>query len=228
MTMPDLSLLHVARPAALGANTDDARPPLLILLHGVGSNEQSMAALAPAFDERFIVLSVRSPIVLRPGSFAWFHVTFGSQGPVINAAEAEAGWSMLAQFIDEAVAAYDADPERVFVAGFSQGGIMSLAAMLTTPERVAGAVSMSGRLLPEVLPNAVAHGRLAAKPALIVHGTRDDKLGIQFARSARETLETLGLDLTYRELPMGHQVTRESLDEVVSWLASRLDARVTT
>src|SRR3954463_730049 len=104
--MPDLSLVHVARPAAPGANLDDARPPLLILLHGVGSNEQSMAALAPSFDPRFIVLSVRSPIVLGPGSFAWFHVTFASQGPVIDAAEAEAGWSTLARVIDEAVVAY--------------------------------------------------------------------------------------------------------------------------
>ena len=228
MTMPPLSLVHVARPAVPGANLDGARPPLLILLHGVGSNEQSMAALAPAFDARFVVLSVRSPIVLGAGSFAWFHVTFGSQGPVIDAAEAEAGWSMMARLIDEAVVAYDADPERVFVAGFSQGGIMSLATLLTAPERVAGAVSMSGRLLPEVVPNAVAADRLLGKPALIVHGTLDDKLGVHFARSARAVLETLGLDVSYRELSMGHQVTRESLDEVVSWLASRLDARVAT
>jgi phospholipase/carboxylesterase len=228
MTVPNLSLSHVARPAALGATADGARPPLLILLHGVGSNEQSMAALAPSFDPRFIVLSVRSPIALGPRSFAWFHVTFSSQGPVIDAAEAEAGWATLARFIDEAVAAYDADPERVFVAGFSQGGIMSLAALLTTPERVAGAVSMSGRLLPELLPNVTQPDKIAGKPALIVHGTRDDKLGIHFARSARDTLETLGLDLSYRELPMGHQVTRESLDEAVSWLAARLDVEVTT
>ena len=226
MTMPELSLVHLTRPAAAGANREGARAPLLILLHGVGSNEQAMAALASAFDPRFIVISARSPIVLGPASFAWFHVTFTNQGPVIERAEAEAGWGMLASFIDEAVGAYAADPERVFVAGFSQGGIMSLAALLTAPQRVAGAVCMSGRLLPEVLPNVAERRLLDRKPVLIVHGTRDETLGIEFARSARETLETCGLDITYREFPMGHQITLESLDEVTTWLALRLDATV--
>lgn len=218
-----LSLAHVVRAPHPGANPDGVRPPLLILLHGVGSNEGSMAALAPAFDRRFLVLSVRSPLVLGPRSFAWFHVSFTPQGPVIAAEEAEAGWRKMAGFIDEAVAAYGADPARVFLAGFSQGAIMSLATLLTSPERVAGGAAMSGRLLPEVLPHAAAPDRLRGKPVLVVHGTADEKLGIHFARSARDRLGQLPLALTYRELAMGHEVTPESLGETARWLTTRLD-----
>ena len=69
-----LSLVHIVREPAANAATSGERPPLLLLLHGVGSNEQSMASLASAFDSRFIVMSVRSPIVLGPNAFAWFHV----------------------------------------------------------------------------------------------------------------------------------------------------------
>jgi phospholipase/carboxylesterase len=221
--MTTLPLVHEARPATAGANAPGERPPMLILLHGVGANEQQMAQLAPAFDPRLVVVSVRSPLVFGPNAFGWFHVTFTTQGPVIVADEAAAGWARLAQFITGAVAAYGADATRVYIAGFSQGGIMALATMLTAPQLLAGAISMSGRLLPEVLPHAAPVDALRGKPVLIVHGIADEKLGIQLARWARTQLEQLPVALTYRELPMGHVLTSESLALVTSWLSAQLD-----
>jgi phospholipase/carboxylesterase len=223
--MRTLSLVHEVRPAAPRTEADVERPALLILLHGVGANERQMAQIAPAFDPRFVVVSARSPLALGPTAFAWFHVTFTGQGPVIAAEEAAAGWTLLARFIDEAVDAYGADPAQVYVAGFSQGGIMALATLLTAPGKVAGAVSMSGRLLPEVLPHAAPHDALRNKPLLIVHGTGDEKLGIHLARWAREQLERLPVALTYRELPMGHTISDDSLGVVTSWLSAALDER---
>jgi len=222
----DIGLPHVVREPTAGADRDGRRPPLLILLHGVGSNETSMARLAPALDARFLILSVRSPIELGPNAYGWFHVAFTPQGSKIVVDEAVAGWQRIARLIDDAVRAYDADPARVYLAGFSQGAIMSLATLLTAPEKVAGVAAMSGRLLPEVLPYAAPPEALAGKPVLILHGTQDDKLGIHLARSARETLARFPLDLTYRELPIGHLVSQESLAEVSAWLTSRLDSEV--
>lgn len=219
-SLPVLPLTYLLRRPAPA--DDGARPPLLILLHGVGSNERSMAQLAPAFDRRFLVLVARSPLVLGPDSFAWFRVRFTAAGPEIDAAEARAAWTLLARFIDEAVSAFGADPARVFIAGFSQGGIMSLAGLLTTPDRIAAAVMMSGRLLPEVLPHAASAARLKGKPLLIVHGTADEVLGIEYGRSARDKVTPLGVELTYQEFPMVHQVTPESLAVVTRWLSARL------
>jgi phospholipase/carboxylesterase len=211
-----LSLVHTRRAAQ---RTDGGRPPLVLLLHGVGSNEQSMASLANTLDPSMEVLCVRSPITLGAGSYAWFHVQFTAQGPVINPDEAAAGWASIAQFATEAVTAYDADPARVVVGGFSQGGIMSLAAMLTAPQVFAGAMCLSGRLLPEVWPNRVSDDALRGKPVLIVHGTADSKLGIHFARSAKERLETVPIALTYVELPVEHQITQETVTRLHEWLA---------
>lgn len=104
---------------------------------------------------------------------------------------------------------------------------MALASMLTAPEKLAGAVSMSGRLLPEVLPHAAALNALRDKPVLIVHGTADEKLGIQLARWAREQLEQLPIALTYRELAMAHTITPQSLGVVTSWLSAQLDGAAT-
>lgn len=213
-------LHHLTRPAQPGAG----KPPMLILLHGVGSNERDMAALAPAIDPRFLVLSVRSPLQLGPDAYAWFNVRFTASGPVIDASQAEAGWKTLGRFIRDAVGHYGADASQVYVAGFSQGGIMSLAALLTEPGLVAGAVSMSGRLLPEVLPHATAQAQLAGKPVLLVHGIADARLAVTYARQAKSTLERLGLDITYQEFPMGHEITSGSAAFLASWLKARLDA----
>ena len=203
---------------------DGGRVPLLVVFHGVGSNERDMAMLAPSFDPRFVVVSVRSPITLGPDSYGWFHVQFTSGGPVIDAEEARVAWTTIAVLVDELVEEQGADPAQVYLAGFSQGGIVSVATVLTAPEKVAGVVCMSGRLLPEVLPFAVAPTRLVGKPMLWVHGTHDAVLPVALARTAVPELERRGVSVEYHEFTMGHEVSRASLDRVVRWLGDRLDA----
>lgn len=216
---PRLSLTYRLRGAP---PADLAAPPLLILLHGIGGNELAMAALAPAFDARFLVLSARSPVEVAPFSFAWLAVELTPDGPRVDAAEARRAWETLVAFIDEAVAAFEADPGRVFLAGFSQGGIVALAALLTAPEKIAGVVCMSGRLLPEALPAAADEDRLRGKPTLIIHGVHDETLSIEYGRRAAGTLTEMHLAVEYRELDLGHATSDESIAIASRWLSDRL------
>lgn len=222
--MTGFSRPHIVRTHAPGRLVRGQLPPLLLLLHGIGSNEQSMAVLARSFDPRLVVVAVRSPLQLGQNSFAWFHVTFTPAGPVINEPEARAAWTQLPQLIDEAADAFGADPDRVYLGGFSQGGIVSLATLLTAPEKVAGTIVMSGRLLPEVLPHVVAPERLTRKPLLLLHGTEDRTLPLSYAHHARAHLSQLPVALSYAELPIGHSVTPESLAVASTWLTAQLDA----
>lgn len=183
-----------------------------------------MAALAGSFDDRFLVLSPRAPMELQPFAFGWLNVTFTPNGPVIDGDEAVAGWTGMAAFVDEAVHAYGADANRVFLAGFSQGGILALMTLLTAPDRVAGAVCMSGRLPAEVLPHVAAPDRLRGKPALIVHGREDQTIPIHYGRGANEVLQRLELDVAYHELDLGHRTSDASIAIVADWLSARLDA----
>ncbi len=182
-----------------------------------------MASLAGRFDPRFLVISARSPIEMGPFAFGWLNVTFTPEGPVVDRAEAQAAWTRVATFIDEAVVAYEADPARVFIVGFSQGGIIALATMLTAPEQVAGVACMSGRLLPEVLPHVVRPDRLRDKPVLIVHGVRDETLGVAYGREAFRALQRFPLALEYREFDMGHTTSDQSMDIVSDWVTAALD-----
>jgi phospholipase/carboxylesterase len=219
MSAARLSLHHLLRPPKVAAGI----PPLLILLHGIGSNEDDLFALGPYLDERFLILSARAPITLTPGSFAWFPVEFISETPRIDPVEAERSRSKILEFIREALHAYNADPTRVYLMGFSQGAVMSLSVMLTQPEALAGVVAMSGRILPEVKPNAVSPDRLNGFPILVQHGEYDNVLPVSHGRASRDYLSTLPVNLTYREYPMAHQITEESLSDIRGWLSGQLD-----
>jgi phospholipase/carboxylesterase len=217
--MKTLPLVHLVRQPIIEADT----PPLLLLLHGIGSNEHDLYGLAPFLDKRFLIISVRAPNTLGPGSYAWFEVDFTPQGPVINPKQEEASRETLISFLKEAITAYGADPKQVYLMGFSQGAIMSASVALTQPELVAGAVLMSGRILPEIQPLIASKEELEGLPFIVVHGTADTVLSITYGRASRELLASLPVDLTYHEYSMGHEVSQESLSDVTAWLTEQLD-----
>jgi phospholipase/carboxylesterase len=217
--MKPLSLVHLVSQPKIESST----PPLLLLLHGVGSNEHDLFGLVPYLDKRFLIISVRAPNTLGPGSYAWFDVDFTPQGPAINPAQAEASRKVLITFLDEAVNAYDADPKQIYLMGFSQGAIMSASIALTQPQLVAGVVLMSGRILPEIQPLIASNEELSGLPFLVVHGTADIVLPISYGRASRQLLSSLPVELTYHEYRIGHEVSQESLADVTAWLSARLD-----
>ncbi|MGH2625812.1 MAG: alpha/beta hydrolase [Anaerolineales bacterium] len=225
---PDLGLHHLVHPPSPAAQ--ERQPPLLLLLHGVGSHEADLFTLAPMLDRRLLCLSLRAPFALASGSYAWFEVELSPVSPVIDAAQAEESRRRVAEFIPRAVEHYRADPERVFLLGFSQGAIISLALCLTRPELLAGVVALSGRTLPELFTQeGPLAGRLAppealkGMPILVLHGTHDPVLPIHFGRDTRERFGALAVDLMYQELPMAHTISPEALVIVQRWLSDRLD-----
>lgn len=220
MTLQPLSLTHlVQEPSQTGAG----KPPLLVLLHGVGSNEQDVFALASYADPRFFVVSARAPLVLGPNAFGWYRVQWTESGPQHDPAEAQAGRAAASAFIAEALSAYDLDAGRVYLAGFSQGAITSLGIALTAPETIAGAVIMSGCLLPEVRQEMAPPGQLQGLPLLVVHGTQDTVLPVAIGREIKQALSALPVDLTYKEYDIAHQVSAQSLGDISAWLSHRLD-----
>jgi phospholipase/carboxylesterase len=200
-------------------------PPVLMMLHGVGSNEQDLMSLAPMLDPRFFVISARAPITLQHGSYAWYHVQFTQTSQIINREEAESSRVRLLEFVREVIESYNVDADRFYLMGFSQGCIMSLSAALIQPRLFAGIVGISGRLLPDLLDKLAPAADLKQLPVLIVHGTGDRVLSIEYGRAIRDALDKLPVDLTYREYPMGHSISNQSLADIERWLTQRLDSK---
>jgi phospholipase/carboxylesterase len=217
-----LNLIHNVRHTLKPSN---GKPPLLILLHGVGSNEHDLFGLTPYFDDRFIIAAARAPYTLQPGSYAWYHIEFVPGDFIMNEEEAESSRKLLSQFIQDATREYDADPKRVFIGGFSQGAIMSEFVSLVNPELVAGAVLMSGRTLP-LLRRLSLDGAVKSLPMFVQHGEFDQVIPIKHGRDTRDFLSSLSVPFEYHEYAMAHQISEESLSDVDAWLTKQLDSSV--
>lgn len=222
MHIHTLSLAHLVQEPRLRTS---GKPPLILLLHGVGSNEADLFSLASYLDARFFIVSARAPVVMGAGSYGWFNIEFTPQGLVADLEQAKGSLELLRGFIDELVATYEVDERCVYLAGFSQGAMMSLALMLTHPQKIAGVVAMSGRIPSQAVKHGLDLKALTGMPVLVTHGLYDPVLPVEHARDARKYFETLPVDLTYREYPMGHEVSAESLRDVTAWLSKSLDAR---
>jgi phospholipase/carboxylesterase len=197
-------------------------PPLLVLLHGIGADEDDLFPLAGKVDPRFRVVSLRAPHPYG-GGFAWFHVGFGFAGRLrADVAQAAAALADLVRWLGAAPGRLGTDPRRTFLLGFSQGAMMSLAALGAAPERLAGVVALSARDPGEVVAPNASEAAVARVPVLLCHGTGDDVIPVALGRAARETLATRVRDLTYREFPIGHAISGEEMQVVAAWLAERL------
>lgn len=224
MSNQNFSLFHQAAPSK---SSIGGKPPLLLLLHGYGANEEDLFSLAPYLDERFLVVSARAPVSLRGMGYAWFNLGFTPQGIAVDPEEIETARVTLRTFIGEIVTAYECDPNAVYLAGFSQGAMMSLAVALTCPGLVAAVVAMSGRLLPQTVEMITDKDTLLALPVFVAHGTRDGVVPISHARETKARLMELPVALTYREYDMAHEVSAESLEDVNEWLSAQLDRAAT-
>ncbi len=198
--------------------------PLLVLLHGYGSNEEDLMGLSAYLDARFLLVSIRAPYALDMGGFAWFSLDFTAEKLVPDLAQAHLAQAQLIEVLDELKREYSIDLQRVYLLGFSQGASMAVGAGLRIPELVAGLVSLSGYCPAEIVPEEtlVQHDGL---PLLMTHGLQDPVISITQGRASRDVLACLPLALDYREYPMGHEINMACLQDVSAWLVQQLDKK---
>jgi phospholipase/carboxylesterase len=212
-----VSLFHVVREPV----PSTPRPPLLVLLHGIGADENDLLPLAEALDPRLLCVSVRAPHEAPPMGYAWYSIDWSVSPPSADLDQAERSREALCALVPELSARYGTDPARTFLLGFSQGAAMALAVALTRPDLVRGAVLHSGRVLPGLEARAAPAEALSRLEVLALHGIHDEVLPIERGREIRDLLERLGDRLVYREHDAGHFVSDETLADVRAWLAAR-------
>ena len=209
-------VIEPRRPSAGG-------PPLLVLLHGIGADENDLAPLAMHLAGRLRVVSLRAPRPWSPGH-AWFHLDFRADGTIIpDVAQARATLADLTRWLEQAPDRHHTDERRTYLLGFSQGAMMALGVLRTVPQRLAGVIALSGRGPEGLFPEAAPRAAIAKVPLLVAHGTADPILAVQNGRQIRDAFATISEDLTYQEFPIGHAISEAELALVASWLTQHLD-----
>lgn len=226
MLFDSLPIRHVARPPKA---RDGAKPPMLVLLHGIGSNEQELLDLTSGFDPRFYTLSLQAPTRLGKDAYGWYELAFTPSGQRLNPAQVEASRLKLIDFLKAAPDHYQADPDQVYLFGFSQGATLSLSLLLTAPVWVKGVVSVAGRVLPQLIQaNTPLSGKLAGEDALrgrilfLGHGENDEVVPVSFGRQAEALFQRSPVEYTYREYMMGHEISPKCLREIDLWLRTQI------
>lgn len=188
---------------------------LLVLLHGIGSNEHDLIQLAPLIDPDgyFVTVCPRGPYAYGPG-FSWFRM----EAPDMARTTMTSSLDAVDEVIEAALTEHGFRREDMVVGGFSMGAAMSLAYTFGPAEssRPAGDLVMSGFLPSEAVETLDFGG--AKPPVLLQHGTHDPVVPIDRARETARILQEHDVPLVFREYPMQHNVSQESARDAKDWL----------
>ena len=191
--------------------------PLVILLHGFGAHMGDLAGLAPAIEsEGYVYVFPNGPLEFDVGfgttGYGWTPPR-GGGGPE----EVSRAVIMLDEFLLEVLERYHVSPGNAVLGGFSQGGTMTYRCGLGKPEVFAGLAALSSTIPdPEEISPLLPAKRI--QPIFISHGLNDNLITPERARHAKEFLEAEGYAPVYREYPIGHEISQDVLDDLVSWL----------
>ncbi|RLT34512.1 MAG: hypothetical protein DWI58_20525 [Chloroflexi bacterium] len=191
--------------------------PTVIALHGHGAHAQDLLGLAPHLaDGRVLMICPQAEFEVVPGAlaFTWFRRDANNQRPIEEIERVAAG---LRTFIDEIVPRCGGDPTRVAIMGFSQGGTLAYRLGLAEPSRFLGVAALS-TYFPDDVTGTVDTANVASLPLLVQHGTHDAMIEVARAHASRDLVQTLGAQPEYLEYPMEHEINRQSLTDLSTWL----------
>lgn len=212
-----LSLHHLVREPKVKLDKN----PLLLLLHGYGSNEEDLFSFATELLGEYYVISARAPFDMMYGSYAWYAINFDAdENKFSDIGQARASRDIIASFIDELIETYPIDPNNVTLIGFSQGSILGYAVALSYPEKVQRLVAMSGYLNTEIAIDDFRDNDFSNLKIFASHGSVDQVIPVEWARNSVPVIEKLGIPIVYKEYPVGHGVAPQNFFDFKNWLES--------
>lgn len=207
------------RAIAIPHQTADSPVGLLILLHGWGANCQDLLGMTPYLqrpDFQMVFPDAPMPHPLVPGGRMWYSLsetftTTGTQFGLGEAFESELAESrrLLIEWIEALAQESNIPLSRTVLAGFSQGGAMTLDLACRLP--FAALMVMSG-YLHKPLPERPDDLEFPLPPILMGHGRYDPAVPLKLAQEARNHLLRLNAPLQYYEFDMGHEISPELLN----------------
>ncbi len=167
---------------------------LVFFLHGYGSNGENLISLAREFEHVLPDAHYISPNAIQeweggfPDAYQWFSLYSGVDRKALPdiAHQIRDANKILTNFIDFQLARFNLTPDKLFIAGFSQGGMMAMYQGLTLPQKPAGIISFSGRL---VLPELVGETSKSKPEICLIHGEQDSVLPFECFVEAKKILE---------------------------------------
>lgn len=204
----------------------------ILWLHGLGADGHDFAPLVPQFVRpdwpalRFVFPHAPVRAVTINGGMrmrAWYDILDFDLARRADMAGVDASVAQV-----EALIAREGErgvpPERVILAGFSQGGAVALAAGLRRPAPLGGLIALSTYLPSPQQAMASVTEAARRQKVFIAHGSLDPVVPFQAGLQSAGVLRQLGLDVEWHSYPVGHHVCPEEIADLAAWLGRRFAA----
>lgn len=193
-----------------------------VMIHGRSGNEDVMWIFQRALPKDWLVVAPRAIKDDPDGGYSWHprHSDEGHSEEWASLVMFDEAVSAVVQFIKSLPDLYGADPEQIYLMGFSQGAATAIATAMCYPNLVQGIAVLVG-FAPEDCEAEVGSGILDGLPVFMAVGLEDTTIPLVVSRKSAETLKTAGADLTYGEYETGHKLNSQGMRELKEWWAER-------
>ena len=204
----------------------------VLWLHGLGADGHDFAPIVPELVRRdwpalrFVFPHAPQRAVTINGGMrmrAWYdirNVDFANRADEAGIAESVAQ----VQALIDREAERGVPASRLVLAGFSQGGAVTLAAGLRRAQPLAGLVALSTYLPMHERAAALATPQARAQPVFMAHGLQDPVIPFAAGEYSARALAALGFAVEWHRYPMPHSVCAEEVRDLGDWLSARLAA----
>jgi len=190
--------------------------PLLVFLHGGGSNEEQILRLAPRLSRRnYVCIGLRGPVCI------------GSKGKSLGYSWGDASHqTLLEDYVLRAVQQtrlhYHVHSERIYLAGFAEGADVAYRLGLTFPEKLAGVISLNGAM-PRYQRPLLRLPEIRSLRVFIGHGIANPSIPLSMAQEDRRLLYSAGVNVEMKTYPTTRKIHSGMLKDVNRWIIDHMN-----
>ena len=194
------------------------KQPLIVLIHGYGSNENDLFSFNSLFDENLNIVSYRATKELYQNMYAWYDIYFENNVKSFDVKTAIQSTKLITEEIKLFCNEYNCDENRVTLIGFSQGAILGYSILFLNPNLLKNLVALSGYVEEKILERNYIKTNTSI---YVSHGKNDETIPFDDSRKTLQLLDSKKIKYDFFEFNQGHGVSQENLYSILNWLSKK-------
>ena len=189
--------------------------PLIILIHGYGSNERDLFSLIDYFPIDSYVISLRAPKELFNDSYAWYDIYLDGNNKFYDHNAAALVRDELFHFIDDLSKNPNIESDNITLIGFSQGAILAHAISFSYPKKIKNIIALSGVVYEKIMKKT---SLIPKTNIYISHGTNDDLINYETSKESLNFYIENDIKFKFENYDQGHGINKQNLESMINWL----------
>ena len=193
--------------------------PLIVLIHGYGSNENDLFSLIDYFPNDAYVISLRAPKELFNDAYAWYDIYLDANNKFYDHEAAALVRDNIFHFIDDLSKNPNIDSNNITLIGFSQGAILSHAISFSYPNKIKNIIALSGLIDEKIMKKT----SLTPKTNIYIsHGKNDNLINYETSKDSLNFYVKNDIEFKFESYEQGHGINQQNLESMIKWLTRNI------